>query len=59
MKLIDIALLGILAVILGLTVLFLYRSKKQGKSCVGCPDGCCPAKGGGGCSCCQGCNEKT
>ena len=59
MKLIDIALLGILAVILGLTVLFLYRSKKSGKKCIGCPDGCCPSKGGGGCSCCQGCNEKT
>ena len=51
MKPVDIVILLIVAAVLGLSVWFIYKSKKAGKKCIGCPhsDTCT-----GGC----GCNEK-
>ncbi len=39
MQLIDIVIAAVILAILGLCVLFIYRSKKQGNKCIGCPDG--------------------
>ena len=48
----------LIAVILGITaaaVWFIYRSKKSGKKCIGCPDSCaCSSHNcNGGCQNCQ------
>ena len=42
----DLIVLGVLAAILGGAGYAVYRSKKSGKKCIGCPDsgscsGCC------------------
>ena len=50
MKLVDWLVLGILVVIAAAAVYAIYRSKKSGKKCIGCPDS-------GSCSgCCANCN---
>ena len=48
----NIIIIAVVSVIIGLAVLYVYKSKKSGKKCIGCPyaDGC-----GGKCSC----GEKT
>lgn len=52
MKLTDIVVVVVIAVILGVAVWYIYRSKKRGHKCIGCPDGCCSS-----CDCCNGQNE--
>ncbi|MBQ4644014.1 MAG: FeoB-associated Cys-rich membrane protein [Oscillospiraceae bacterium] len=51
----DIIIIVILAVIIGLAGWYVYKAKKSGKKCIGCPDGCsCSAKNTGcACSCCE------
>ncbi len=51
----DIIIIVILAVIIGLAARYIYKAKKSGKKCIGCPDGCsCSAKNTGcACSCCE------
>ena len=39
MEWIDIALLAVIAIIAGLAGWYVYRSKKKGNKCIGCPDG--------------------
>lgn len=62
MKPIDIIVIAVIAVILGLVIFYIHRSKKKGIKCIGCPDG---AKCAGNCDLCSGscsgCNgsEKT
>lgn len=51
MKPIDYFLIAIIAVILGLAIWYIYRSKKRGAKCIGCPDG---AKCSGNCAGCSG-----
>ncbi len=47
---IDLAVLGVIACIVGGAVVYVVRSKKKGKKCIGCPyAGTCGK--GGGCSC--------
>ena len=48
---VDYIILAIIAGILGLAGWFIYRSKKSGKKCIGCPDsdGCSGACGS--CAC--------
>lgn len=36
----DILLLAVLAVIVGAAAFYVYKAKKSGKKCIGCPDGC-------------------
>lgn len=53
---IDYLLIGVLLLIVGLAAYAVYRSKKSGKRCIGCPDsGTCPSAKNGGCSC--GCGK--
>ena len=37
---IDYIVLAVILVILALPALFIYRSKKKGKRCIGCPNTC-------------------
>ena len=49
---IDFIVIGVIVLILGLAIFAIYRSKKSGKKCIGCPDsGSCPSAKSGGCSC--------
>lgn len=42
MKPVDFIVIGILLVIAATAIYAIYRSKKKGKKCIGCPDsGCC------------------
>ena len=48
----DLIIIVILAVIVGLAARYVYKAKKSGHKCIGCPDGCCSKKGdGSSCSC--------
>jgi len=52
---VDYIILAVIAGILGLAGWFIYRSKKSGKKCIGCPDsGGCTGKCG---SCACGCGK--
>ena len=46
---IDYIVIGILVVIIAAAALYVYKAKKSGKKCIGCPDGCSCGK-----SCCCG-----
>lgn len=54
----DILIIAILVVIIGAAVWYIYKSKKSGKKCIGCPDSGCSCSGGAcsGCGC--GCGSK-
>ena len=48
----DIVLIFIVALIVSLALLYIYKSKKDGKKCIGCPDSKnCSGK-------CSGCSYK-
>ena len=59
----DLIIILILAAILGGAAWYIYRAKKSGKKCIGCPDSCsCSSKdkngqNSGGCGCCGGCSQ--
>ena len=51
---IDYILIAIILVIVAAAAFYVYKAKKSGKKCIGCPDGCsaCNAKKNGShCSC--------
>ena len=49
----DIIIIAILAIILILAGYYIYKSKKNGNKCIGCPYGssCCKKSKEGCCSC--------
>ncbi len=48
MGIVDWILLGVIGLVIAAAVFAVYRSKKRGKKCIGCPDsGCCAG--------CRGC----
>ncbi len=54
----NLIVILILAVILGLAIGYIIKSKKNGVKCIGCPSGsCCPSKNKKaedcGCGCCD------
>lgn len=52
---VDYIIIAVVVLILGAAGLYVYKAKKSGKKCIGCPDsGSCPASGCNSCSC--GCN---
>ena len=55
MQLTDMIVLLVIAGILGLAVFAIYKAKKNGKKCIGCPDSCaCTGSNcAGGCKNCQ------
>ena len=53
----NVIVIIVLAVTIGLAAGYIYKAKKSGKKCIGCPDSGCSCKGGksscgGGCGCC-------
>ena len=48
----DIIIIALLAIIIGAAARYVYKEKKSGAKCIGCPAG---KNACGGCSCC---NEK-
>ena len=64
----DIIGIAIIVIIVLLAGLYVYKAKKNGKKCIGCPDGCsCSTTEkkkdegavntcSGCCSCCSGCS---
>lgn len=49
----DIIIIAVVVVIVGLAGFYVYRAKKSGKKCIGCPDGCSCSSKEGSCSCCH------
>lgn len=48
----DYLLIAVIAAIVGLAAFYIFRAKKSGKKCIGCPDsGSCSEN----CSCCCHC----
>ena len=42
----DLIVVGILFVLVGAAVLYIWKEKKKGTRCIGCPSaGCCSGKG--------------
>ena len=56
MNLIDYVIIAIVALILGLSIWFIRKSKKSGKKCIGCPSG---GSCSSGCGNCPGCGNNT
>ena len=52
----DFLIIAILAVIVGAAAWYVYKAKKNGKKCIGCPDGGCASCPGGSQHCC-GCGK--
>ena len=54
----DYVILAVIALILGLAGGYVYKAKKSGKKCIGCPNsgGDCSC-GQGGCAGCTGCQK--
>lgn len=55
MQPVDFLILAVIAVIVGLAVFYIIRSKKSGKKCIGCPDSGACSGNCAGCSC--GCGK--
>ncbi|MBR3610658.1 MAG: FeoB-associated Cys-rich membrane protein [Oscillospiraceae bacterium] len=55
----DIIIIAILAVIIGLAGFYVYKAKKNGKKCIGCPYGsqCCSKSENGSCCGCSSCHS--
>ena len=47
---------AVLLTIIGFAVRYVVKAKKSGRKCIGCPEGCCPSRNAGGCSCGCGSN---
>jgi len=59
MGIVDIVIIVLIAGILAAAGWYIYKSKKSGKKCIGCPDSCACASGNcsGGCSGCSSQNQ--
>ena len=55
----DFIVIAVIVAILGFAAWYVYKAKKSGKKCIGCPDGCnCSAKQcSGSCGSCN-CEDK-
>ena len=54
MEIADIIVIAVIAAIIGFAAWYVYKAKKSGKKCIGCPDGGSCSAGGcnGSCGCC-------
>lgn len=49
---IDYIMIAVIVLIVGGAALYIYKAKKSGRKCIGCPDSSsCSGKCGGSCSC--------
>lgn len=54
----DYLLIAVIAAIVGLAAFYIFRAKKSGKKCIGCPDsGSCSENCSGCCHCACDYNE--
>jgi hypothetical protein len=53
----NVIIIGILVLILGGAAFYIYKAKKSGKKCIGCPNGSTCSGHCGSCGC--GCQDKT
>ncbi len=52
----NYAIIAAIVIIVGLAAFYVYKAKKSGKKCIGCPAGCsCGKEQKNACSC--GCEE--
>ncbi len=57
MNLTDVVVIAVVAVVVGLVLYYIHRSKKKGIQCIGCPDA---PKCSGNCAGCSGhCNGQS
>lgn len=56
MGVVDYIIIAVILAIVGFAGWYVYKSKKSGKKCIGCPDGgSCSGNCNGGCGCgCSG-----
>lgn len=54
----NVIIIAVVLVIVGLAGLYIYKAKKSGKKCIGCPDsGSCSGSCSGNCASCGGCGK--
>lgn len=51
----NLIVMLVVAIIVGCAAGYIYKSKKQGVKCIGCPSG---GKCSGNCSCCSGSDKE-
>lgn len=56
---IDYIILGIIAVIVGGAAFYIYKAKKSGKKCIGCPDSGSCSGNCSSCGCSCACGDKA
>ena len=57
---VDYVIIAVIALIIGGAALYIYKAKKSGKKCIGCPDGTtCTGKCSGCSGNCGGCGTKS
>ena len=54
MNLIDYIVLAVIVALLGGAAFYIYKAKKKGAKCIGCPSSCSCS---GNCSGCRGCGK--
>jgi len=55
----NIIIIAIIVVIAGLAALYIYKAKKKGAKCIGCPYSCnCSSKNNSSCGACNSCHEE-
>lgn len=56
----NLIIIAILAVVIGFAAGYVYKAKKNGKKCIGCPESssCGNKNGQSPCGSCQGCKEE-
>ncbi|MBQ2764378.1 MAG: FeoB-associated Cys-rich membrane protein [Firmicutes bacterium] len=56
----NVIIIAVLALILGGAVSYIYKAKKSGKRCIGCPDGgtCGSKNNTNACNGCCGCQNE-
>ncbi len=47
----NVIIIAVLIVLIGLAGFYVYKAKKSGKKCIGCPDGCACGKNKDKCGC--------
>ena len=55
----NIIVIAIVVIIVGLAAFYIYKAKKNGQKCIGCPysSGCVSNKNANSCSGCNGCSS--
>lgn len=55
----NLIIIVVVAAIIGSASLYIYKEKKRGVKCIGCPNGCsCSGSCGGNCGCCGSAEAK-